>query len=226
MTSVLQELTGLRACNLTQLLRLMRSLPDDAIEFHAHPLRNDFAHWVRRALGDERLAALLAGVDAEQCATIQALRNQLIQTLLPKLRLLVTIDWRMSSTGLYSDYILPVASWYERDALWLMGMPVAPWAHLNRKATEPMGEARSEWELFVLLARKIEERARERGTVTYRDAAGKERRLDQLEDRITFGGLYNEEDEEGLARDAYLNALNKLAYWKSRKDDTPKIHYI
>jgi len=25
---------------------------------------------------------------------------------------------------------------------------------------------------------------------------------------------------------AYLNALNKLAYWKSRKDDTPKIHYI
>lgn len=25
---------------------------------------------------------------------------------------------------------------------------------------------------------------------------------------------------------AYLNALNKLAYWKSRKDDAPKIHYI
>jgi 2-isopropylmalate synthase len=25
---------------------------------------------------------------------------------------------------------------------------------------------------------------------------------------------------------AYLNALNKLAYWKSRKDDTPKINYI
>jgi 2-isopropylmalate synthase len=25
---------------------------------------------------------------------------------------------------------------------------------------------------------------------------------------------------------AYLNALNKLAYWKSRKDDAPKINYI
>ncbi|HZC68442.1 MAG TPA: 2-isopropylmalate synthase [Nitrospirales bacterium] len=25
---------------------------------------------------------------------------------------------------------------------------------------------------------------------------------------------------------AYLNALNKLVYWKSRKDDAPKIHYI
>lgn len=25
---------------------------------------------------------------------------------------------------------------------------------------------------------------------------------------------------------AYLNALNKLAYWKSKKDDAPKIHYI
>jgi 2-isopropylmalate synthase len=25
---------------------------------------------------------------------------------------------------------------------------------------------------------------------------------------------------------AYLNALNKIAYWKSRKDDAPKIHYI
>jgi 2-isopropylmalate synthase len=25
---------------------------------------------------------------------------------------------------------------------------------------------------------------------------------------------------------AYLNALNKLAYWKSRKDDGPKINCI
>ncbi|HLC30651.1 MAG TPA: molybdopterin-dependent oxidoreductase, partial [Dehalococcoidia bacterium] len=141
--------------------------------------------------------------------------TQLIETLLPKLKLIVTLDWRMGSTGLYSDYVLPVASWYERDALWLMGMPVAPWAHLNRKATEPLGEAKSEWELFVLLARKIEERARERGSLTYRDAAGKERRLDQLEDKITFGGLYNEDDEEGLARDAYLNATNvEVTSWE------------
>ena len=33
--------------------------------------------------------------------------NQLMRTLLPKLKLLVSVDWRLSSTALFSDYVLP-----------------------------------------------------------------------------------------------------------------------
>ncbi|MGE5820455.1 MAG: molybdopterin-dependent oxidoreductase, partial [Deltaproteobacteria bacterium] len=40
--------------------------------------------------------------------------DQLLQTLSKKLQLIVTVDWRCSSTGLYSDYILPACGWYER----------------------------------------------------------------------------------------------------------------
>lgn len=39
----------------------------------------------------------------------------MIEKLLPKLDLMVTIDWRMSNTALYSDYVLPAAAWYEKD---------------------------------------------------------------------------------------------------------------
>ena len=34
-----------------------------------------------------------------------------------KLDLLVTIDFRMSTTAVYSDIVLPTASWYEKDDL-------------------------------------------------------------------------------------------------------------
>jgi anaerobic selenocysteine-containing dehydrogenase len=89
-----------------------------------------------------------------------------------------------------------------------MGMPAAPFVHLIDRASKPLYESKSEWEMFVLLARKTEERARERGMTSYVDGKGMERRIGGLEEKITFGGLYAEDDEEGLARDAFLNASN------------------
>jgi anaerobic selenocysteine-containing dehydrogenase len=59
------------------------------------------------------------------------------------------------------------------------------------------------------LARKVAERARERGIVTFKDKDGKERRLDKLEDAVSCGGLYTEEDEEDVARDAFMNSTNR-----------------
>lgn len=134
--------------------------------------------------------------------------NQLIRTLLPKLKLIVTVDWRMSTTGLYSDYLLPACGWYERTSTNLWACTQFPFMHISNKATEPLYDSLSEWTLFVLLARKIAERARLRGTVAYKDRDGKERRFDRLEDSVTCGGLYAEDDEEGVARDAFLNTGN------------------
>ena len=39
----------------------------------------------------------------------------LYKNYLPKLDLLVTVDWRMSNTAMHSDYIFPAAGWYEKD---------------------------------------------------------------------------------------------------------------
>ena len=36
-----------------------------------------------------------------------------------KLDLLIDIDFRMASTGLYSDIVFPAATWYEKEDLFL-----------------------------------------------------------------------------------------------------------
>ncbi len=134
--------------------------------------------------------------------------NQMMDNILPKLKLLVTIDYRMNFTGLHSDIVLPVAVPYEQTATFSTGRPATPFLHVNEQATPPFGEAKTEWQLFLLLAKKIEERAKVKGIATFQDVDGNARRLDQLVSKVTVGGLYAEDGEEDLARDIFSNAAN------------------
>ncbi len=122
---------------------------------------------------------------------------QLIEHLLPRLDRLVTIDWRMSTTGMHSDYVLPASGYYEKDDI-TWATPIAPFAHPTTRAVDPLGECKNEWEFHCLLLKKIQQRAIERGLTTFRDRAGAERRLDQIYDDFTFGGRYGENDNEAL----------------------------
>lgn len=133
--------------------------------------------------------------------------GHIVQNLLPKLKLLVDIDVRMGSTALYSDIVLPAAGTYEKFSIYSPS-PYCPYLHLIQPAVPPIGESKSDWEIFCLLAKKIEERAVGRGILSYTDRSGKARRLDNLYDQVTINGLYPEEDEEGVTRDYYLNAAN------------------
>jgi DMSO reductase family type II enzyme molybdopterin subunit len=185
---------------------------------------NSWDPYLKRPLGeyvDEALAkgwqTVLPPVDRPPRALFQVggnfLRrgratNEIRKAMLPNLKLIVTVDWRMSSTGLYSDYILPASGWYERTSTSLWACTQSPFMQVSNKASEPLYESMSEWPIFVRLARIMSERAVKRGVGTYRDRENRERRLDNLEDSITGGGLYAEDDEEGLARDAYLNTGN------------------
>jgi nitrate reductase alpha subunit len=72
-----------------------------------------------------------------------------------KLDLLVTIDYRMSTTGLHSDILLPAASWYEKNDLSTSDMH--PFIHPFSKAVDPVWESRSDWEIFKELAGKFSE---------------------------------------------------------------------
>lgn len=70
-----------------------------------------------------------------------------------KLDLLVTLDFRMSTTTLHSDIILPAATWYEKNDLSTSDMH--PFIHPFSKAVDPCWEARSDWEIFKALAKKF-----------------------------------------------------------------------
>lgn len=72
-----------------------------------------------------------------------------------KLDLLVTLDFRMSTTCLYSDIVLPTATWYEKDDLNTSDMH--PFIHPLTAATDPAWEARSDWEIYKGIAKSFSE---------------------------------------------------------------------
>jgi len=72
-----------------------------------------------------------------------------------KLDLLVTLDFRMSTTCLYSDVVLPTATWYEKNDLNTSDMH--PFIHPLSTAVDPAWEARSDWEIYKGFAKKFSE---------------------------------------------------------------------
>ncbi len=76
-----------------------------------------------------------------------------------KLDLLVTLDFRMSTTCVYSDIVLPTATWYEKNDLNTSDMH--PFIHPLSSAADPAWEARSDWDIFKGLAKKFSEVAPE-----------------------------------------------------------------
>ncbi|MFD2189340.1 nitrate reductase subunit alpha [Pistricoccus aurantiacus] len=68
-----------------------------------------------------------------------------------KVDLLVTLDFRMSTTCLYSDIVLPTATWYEKDDLNTSDMH--PFIHPLTAATDPAWESRSDWDIYKGIAK-------------------------------------------------------------------------
>ncbi len=72
-----------------------------------------------------------------------------------KLDLVVTLDFRMSTSCLYSDVVLPTASWYEKNDLNTTDMH--PFIHPLSAAVDPVFESKSDWEIFKAIAKKFSE---------------------------------------------------------------------
>lgn len=75
-----------------------------------------------------------------------------------KLDLVVTIDFRMSTSALFADVVLPAASWYEKFDL--ETTPLHPYLQCQQPCISPPFEAKPDFEIFKLLAKKIQEKAR------------------------------------------------------------------
>jgi len=117
----------------------------------------------------------------------------LLEQLWPKLKMIVSVDYRINTTGLYSDYILPAAQHYEKM---FYGMPSVH--HLNfvlmDKAVPPPDDARPDWDIGIGLLRRIEERAAARGMTEFTDRNGNTRRLQGLVDQFTLNGAVQDEE--------------------------------
>jgi nitrate reductase alpha subunit len=76
-----------------------------------------------------------------------------------KLDLLVSADFRMTSTTLLSDVVLPAATWYEKHDL--SSTDMHPFVHAFSPAIDPPWETRTDFEAFHAIARRLSELARD-----------------------------------------------------------------
>ncbi|MCP2366196.1 nitrate reductase alpha subunit [Agromyces flavus] len=70
-----------------------------------------------------------------------------------KLDLLVSADFRMTSTTLLSDVVFPAATWYEKHDL--SSTDMHPFVHAFTPAIDPPWEAKSDFDLFHAIARDL-----------------------------------------------------------------------
>ena len=74
-----------------------------------------------------------------------------------KLDLLLTLDFRQTSTTIFSDVVLPAATWYEKHDLNTTDMH--PFIHSFNPAIAPPWQTRTDWDAWQTIATKFSELA-------------------------------------------------------------------
>ena len=72
------------------------------------------------------------------------------QQALDELDLVVDLNFRMDTSALYSDVVLPAATWYEKDDL--NSTDMHSFIHPLQAAVPPCWESRSDWDIFRSIA--------------------------------------------------------------------------
>jgi nitrate reductase alpha subunit len=75
-----------------------------------------------------------------------------------KMDLIVDLNFRMDTSALYSDIVLPAASWYEKADL--NSTDMHSFIHPLAKAVEPAWESKSDWQIFKTIAWHTSEMAK------------------------------------------------------------------
>lgn len=80
-----------------------------------------------------------------------------LERAIDKLDLCVSLDFYVNETNRHADYVLPAATWLERDdvPLALLGFFTTPFIQHTEPVVEPAGEAREEWEVIEELSKAL-----------------------------------------------------------------------
>lgn len=136
----------------------------------------------------------------------------------PKLDLIVNVNFRMCSTGLESDMLLPAAGYYEKIGL-KYPQSLVPYVIFGDRAVQPLEDAKSEFEIFGLLARKLQERARARGVQPFKDHYGLPRDYANFYDKYVMDGWLDETNEAAaMDRIVRTSPVTKGFTWKDASE--------
>src|SRR5690625_2454487 len=84
-----------------------------------------------------------------------------------KLDLLIAIDFRMTTTPIYADIVLPAATWYEKEDL--SSTDMHPFVHPFNRAVDPLWESRADWDIYRSIAEQFSELAKMHLRGVYKD---------------------------------------------------------
>ncbi|WP_414739316.1 nitrate reductase subunit alpha [Macrococcoides canis] len=84
-----------------------------------------------------------------------------------KLDLLVALDFRMTTTPLYADVVLPAATWYEKHDI--SSTDMHPFVHPFNPAVDPLWESRSDWDIYKSIAKTFSEMSERHLKGTFKD---------------------------------------------------------
>ncbi len=178
-------------------------------DYFNEAIEKDWWQGVVVPTGDQKPRAMIE-VGGNMLRRTRGGQSMFLKNLWPKLKLIVSIDPRISITGLFSDYILPAAHAYERPNAF--GLTTTLFLQLADLVKEPEGEAKPEWHIFRLLCRALEERGKARGFTKYQDSRGRMYSLDGLENAWTAGGQMVDEMQmtaEGVEVSARMGVVPK-----------------
>ncbi len=128
-----------------------------------------------------------------------------LEHLWPKLDMIVNINFQMSTTGMYSDILLPGAGYYEKEGI-KYAQSYLPYAVLDDKAVEPLGESRNEWWITGDLARRIQEKSVARDTPVIKDVFDNDLDLKTTYQRWSDGGKHHESDQSTVMDYIFKNS--------------------
>lgn len=120
-------------------------------------------------------------------------QKYVLRNLWPKLDLIVDINIRMDSTALYSDVVLPSAHWYEK--LDLNVTAEHTYINMTEPAIKPMWESKTDWQIFLALAKRVEMSAKRKSFERFYDEQFKwARDLTNLWNQMTMDGKLAEDE--------------------------------
>jgi anaerobic selenocysteine-containing dehydrogenase len=85
---------------------------------------------------------------------VQAMDVNRLHETLAGLDLVVVVDHQMTETVRWADVVLPATTWYEKTDL--TATPLHPFLQLQQPAIEPVGEARSELDIWREIVKRID----------------------------------------------------------------------
>ncbi|MCP4681589.1 MAG: molybdopterin-dependent oxidoreductase, partial [Desulfobacterales bacterium] len=103
--------------------------------------------------GQIKSMIVMAGDPLISCANTMRLENAFRE-----LELLVSIDFFINDTGILADYILPAATFLEREdfAVSTSSYNTIPFVNFSKAIVTPNGEEKQEWEMFNLLSEQAD----------------------------------------------------------------------